>query len=442
MEAVAETQSVYRQAFDAGDGGRPAWLAPLRRRAIEAFEARGLPGPKQEPWRKTPLAPLTGQSFPVADGGGSVSPELARRVGELAGEAHLLVFVDGTLDTGLSNLGEPGRGLTVVPLSEYGDDAPAAVTDRLGSGAPIAEQPFAALNTAFFRDGAFVHVARGQAVARPVVVVHVDTGEADDRAVYPRVLVHAEPAAEVQFIEHFIGADGANTLTAPVTEVIADDGAIVTGYRLQEAGDGDLHVGTVHVAAARDAQVALHAFATGARLARTDVYADINGPGADVTLNGLYLTRGRQFCDFHTWVNHNAEHGTSHQLFKGVLQGRSETVFDGVVRVAEDAQKTDAQQQNRNLLLDKLALAHSNPRLEIYADDVKCAHGSTVGELDDEALFYLRSRGIGPADAQAMLTLAYASEMLQPIRLQAVHDHVRGRLLEWLPGDETVRSVI
>ncbi|MDZ7810240.1 MAG: SufD family Fe-S cluster assembly protein [Arhodomonas sp.] len=186
----------------------------------------------------------------------------------------------------------------------------------------------------------------------------------------------------------------------------------------------------------------MHAFAAGGRLARTDVYADIDGPGAEATLNGLYLTEGRQFCDFHTWMNHQQRARQQPAAVRGHPPGRSETVFDGLVKVAEGAQKTDAQQQNRNLLLDKLALAHSNPRLEIYADDVKCAHGSTVGELDDEALFYLRSRGIGPKDAESMLVLAYASEMLQPVRLTGVRDHVRGRLLDRLPGDETVRSVI
>ncbi|WP_435104007.1 Fe-S cluster assembly protein SufD [Arhodomonas sp. AD133] len=441
MEAIAQTRSVYLEAFEASAQAAPAWTATLHRRGIEAFEARGLPGPKEEAWRKTPLAPVTEQSFAVAEGGGAVSPALARKVATL-GDGPRLVFVDGVIDTDLSDLGEPGRGLTVVPIGEYADKAPAVLAEGLGERADVAGHPFVALNTAFFRDGAFIHAAHGALPEQPVLVVHIDSGEAEGRAVYPRVLVRAERGAELQVVEHFLGEDGVHGLTAPVTEILADDGAIVDYHRVQEAGDANLHLGAVHIAAARDAHVTAHAFSVGARLARVDVYADIDGTGAEVTLNGLYLTRERQFCDFHTWVTHHSEHGSSRQLFKGVLQGRSETVFDGLVKVAEGAQKTDAQQQNRNLVLDKLALAHSNPRLEIYADDVKCAHGSTVGELDDEALFYLRSRGVGPQDAQGMLTLAYASEMLQPIRLAAVHDHIRGILLERLPGDEIVRSVV
>ncbi|MGD8430755.1 MAG: Fe-S cluster assembly protein SufD, partial [Ectothiorhodospiraceae bacterium] len=417
------------------------WLAGLRRRGMEAFEAQGFPTRRAEAWRKTDLSSITAGHFPPMDAPGTVKPELVERLGAL-GEGHRLVFVDGHLDGALSDLGQLPAGVTVGVLSEYGAKAPERLREVLGARVDIEGHPFAALNTALFRDGVFVHAARGAVLERPLIVVHITTGDADGHAVYPRVAVAAEETAELRVVEHFIGDDSANALVVPVTEVSAAQGAVVDYYRLQEEGEGTAHVAVAQLNLARDANLSAQCLSAGARLTRTDVYADLDGQGAEATLNGLYLTRGRQFADFHTWVNHRAEHGTSRQLFKGVLQGRSETVFDGLVKVFEGAQKTDAQQQNRNLVLDKLALAHSNPRLEIYNDDVKCAHGSTVGELDDDALFYLRSRGIGPQDAQGMLTFAFASETLRGIRLQGVHDHVRRLLFRRLPGDDTVREVV
>ncbi|MDN5871799.1 MAG: Fe-S cluster assembly protein SufD [Nitrococcus sp.] len=442
MQAIAEQKSIYLQDYEARSArvDEPKWLARLHRHGIEHFEAQGFPGRTVEAWRKTDLTSVLREHFVPSGGPGEVGPGLMEKVGAL-GKAHRLVFVDGWLDAGLSELGDLPRGLTLAPLSEYGERLPAVIEEALGAFIDTASHPFAALNTAFFRDGIVVHAARGATIDEPVVVVHLSTPGADRRAVYPRVVVVAEEASQIRLVEQFIGADEPFVLNCPVAEIVARQGANVDYYKVQEEGAGSAHLGAVHTEALRDATIRMHSFACGARLGRTDIYANLTGPGADVTLNGLYLTSERQYCDHHTWVNHKAEHGTSRQLFKGVLQGRSETVFDGLVKVFERAQKIDARQENRNLLLGKLALAHSNPRLEIHADDVKCSHGSTVGQLDDEALFYLNTRGIGFDDAQGLLTFAFADEMLEPIRLDALYQYERQALFQRLPGADMVRGM-
>ncbi len=437
MEAIAEQKSIYLQAYEAHSAQveESEWLRRLHRNGIERFEAQGFPGRTVEAWRKTDLGLVLREHFPPSSGPGSVASNLVEKVGAL-GQAHRFVFVDGWFDADLSDPGDLPNGLTVVPLSVCEERIPAIMRETLGAYADTATHPFAALNTAFFRDAVMVRVARGVALAQPIVVVHVLTSEADRHAVYPRTLIVAEEASQFSLVEHFVGAEEVFTLNCPVAEIVVQQGANIDYYKVQEEGGGSAHLGVVHAEVARDATAHIHSFACGGKLARTDIYANLIGPGADATLNGLYLTSGRQYCDHHTWVNHKAEHGTTRQLFKGVLQGRSEAVFDGLVKVFEQAQKIDAQQQNRNLLLGKLALAHSNPRLEIHADDVKCSHGSTVGQLDDEALFYLNTRGISLDEAQCMLTLAFANELLKPIRLDALCQYERRLLLQRLPGAE------
>ena len=440
VESIAEQKSVYLRDFEHAPArdGEPEWLTALRRRGIEAFERRGFPHSKEESWRKTRLSQVANTHYTVQPAAGEASVLAGYRPAVEAGPC--LVFLDGRFDAERSRRAELPAGVTAAPLSELDGAAATAVENHLGTLAPVDEHPFAALNTAFVQDVMVIHAARGSLSETPISVVFASS-DSEEQAVYPRLLVVVESGAELRVVEQHVGG-GANYLSCPVTELVAADGAILDYYRVQEPGDAARQLGTVSTRAGKDAAVRMHTLAAGGQLSRTDIYADLDGTGADVELNGLYLTEGRQFCDHHTWVSHNTEHTTSRQVFKGVLDGRSETVFDGLVKVAEGAQKTDAQQENRNLLMSKMALAHSNPRLEIYADDVKCSHGSTTGQLDKEALFYLRSRGVGPADAKSMLVFAFANEMLEPIKVSGLHDYERGLLFRRLPGDETVREVV
>lgn len=431
MQAVVEEKSAYLEAFEARGPQGPSWLSALHERGMRAFEARGFPSPREEAWRKTNLRPVTETHFPVADSQGTVPPTLVERLDDL-GDSHRLVFVDGRFAADLSDLSDLAAGLTVTPLSEYGEAAPERMLAALGARADIDWHPFAALNTAFFVDGAYVHVARGALIEKPIAVTHIITGEADQHAVYPRLLVEAEDGAEVRVVERFIGDAQTGALVIPVSELSAGNNTVLDYSRLQEDGVATMNIGTVNLASQRDASLRGAFVGDGGRMARLDLIADLEGQGGEIDCNGIYLTEGRQFTDFHTWFNHRVDNCYSRQRFKGMLQGRSETVFDGLVKVFEGAQKTDAVQENRNLILGKRALAHSNPRLEIFADDVKCTHGSTVGELDEEALFYLRTRGISAEGAKGMLTLAFAGEIVDMFRVSGVRDHVRRVLMRRL----------
>ncbi len=431
MEAAVQPKSVYLEEFEGRTDVGPEWLDTFHERGIRAFEARGFPGAREEAWRKTNLRPVTAEHFPLADSQGVAPKELIERLGDL-GDSYRLVFVDGRLAADLSDLADLAKGLTVTPFSEYDGNPPERLAAALGARADIDWHPFAALNSAFFVDGAYIHVARGAMIEKPIAVTHIVTAEADRRAVYPRLVVEAEDGAEVRVVERFIGDDQAGALVCPVSELSAGQNTILDYSRLQEDGVATMNIGTVNLAAQRDASLRGAFVADGGRLARLDLVADLEGEGGEIDCNGIYLTEGRQFTDFHTWFNHRVENCFSRQRFKGILQGRSETVFDGLVKVFEGAQKTDAVQENRNLVLGKRALAHSNPRLEIFADDVKCTHGSTVGELDEEALFYLRTRGISAEGAQGMLTLAFAGEIVDMFRVSGVRDHVRRVLMRRL----------
>ena len=431
MQAVVQPKSVYLEAFETRTDTGPAWLDSLHERGIRAFEARGFPGPREEAWRKMNLRPITDAHFASAETQGAAPQALVERLGDL-GDSYRLVFVDGRLAADLSDLAGLANGLTVTPFTEYDAAPPERLVAALGSRADIDWHPFAALNTAFFVDGAYIHVARGAMIEKPIAVTHIVTAEADRRAVYPRLVVEAEDGAEVRVVERFIGDDQAGALVCPVSELSAGQNTILDYSRLQEDGVATMNVGTVNLAAQRDASLRGAFVGDGGRLARLDLIADLEGENAEIDCNGIYLSEGRQFSDFHTWFNHRVENCFSRQRFKGILQGRSETVFDGLVKVFEGAQKTDAVQENRNLVLGKRALAHSNPRLEIFADDVKCTHGSTVGELDEEALFYLRTRGISADGAQGMLTLAFAGEIVDMFRVSGVRDHVRRVLMRRL----------
>ena len=439
--ALAASESPYLEDFRGRAGGGPRYLETLRQRGIEAFAARGFPGPREEAWRKLDLSPVTARHHPPAPAAGTPDPDLVERL-ESLGEGPRLVFVDGRLAPALCHAGNDARGVFLGALSQLADgaEAPQGLLDNLGSVAGIDGHPFAALNSAFLEDAALVHLGRGALPEAPLQIVFITSDAADGHLVCPRVLVVAEASAAVRLAEVHLSAERSSALVCPVTEVLAGQGSSVELQRFQEEGSGVRHLGVSHLELAQEASATLNSVAVGAALGRLDAYADLRGTGADATLNGLALTAGRQVVDHHTWVRHRCEHGTSRQLFKGVLRGRSETFYDGLVHVAEGARKTDAQQQNRNLLLDRMALAHSNPRLEIHNDDVKCAHGSTVGELDDEALFYLRSRGIGPEDAQALLTYAFADEVLAGIRPERLQNHARELLLARLPGDATPRD--
>jgi Fe-S cluster assembly protein SufD len=367
----------------------------------------------------------------------AVARELAPA--RLAG-SYEVVFVNGRFAPELSGPGAPPPGVSVRSLARATPEDWKRFEPELGRRADFVARPFAALATALFEDGAVVEFAPGSSVATPVHLVFWTTPAAEPVAVFPRLLVVAGEDARATVVESYRGGGG--YLACPVTELVARAGAVLDHYKLQRESLDAFHLGLLHVEAGRSANVSSQTFSLGAAIARHDVQAVLAGEGAEVTLNGLYLVRGRQLADYHMRVDHARPHTTSHELFKGVLDERSRGVFNGRIHVHPQAQKTDAKQTSRNLLLSSEALVNANPQLEIFADDVKCTHGSTVGQLDREAVFYLRSRGIGLEAARSLLTYAFAADVVERTRVEPLRRSLQEFLFAWIPQGEVVREAV
>jgi Fe-S cluster assembly protein SufD len=410
--------------------GEPAWLAEARQAALGRFQALGLPGPRHEDWRFTSLAALSAVSFARAPAG---DPAHARELLSrgLAPEGPRLVFVNGRLDPTLSTRAAPG-GAILASLGEALRELPEVVRPHLGRIARPDDQAFVAANAALFEDGAFVLLPRGARIDAPLALVFVTDAAAGPVAVHPRVLVVAEEGARGTIEEVFVGRGAA--LTNAVTELVLASGAAVEHVRLQaEALDG-FHVGSVHAEQGAEASLAAHAFTLGARLSRSEIRSRLTGEGAKIAANGLYMADGARVADHFSWVEHAVPRCTTTETFKGILDGTARGVFSGRVRVLPGAQKTVAQQTSSSLLLSDDAIADTKPQLEIFADDVKCGHGGTVGQLDEASLFYLRSRGIPEADAKSLLIWAFASEMVGLVGAPALRARAKNLVAARLPA--------
>ncbi len=421
---------------------QPDSLRRLRERAFGCFVERGFPTVNDEEWRNTNVAPVARQAFAVADTAFDAE-EVRRQLAavELPG-TRCLVFVDGRFRHELSSSDPLPAGVHLFNLANASDSARARIEPEFARRADFVDRPFAALSTALFEDGLVVDLEPGADAGQPIHVVFVATTGPRATAVFPRLFVLAREHARVTLIESYVGPAGATRLVAPVTEIVAGDEAIVDHYKLQRESLETFHLGLLHIETGRSANVSSESFSLGAALARHDVQAVLAGEGSEVTLNGLYLVRGTQLADFHMRVDHARPHTTSHELFKGVLDERSRGVFNGRIHVHPQAQKTDAKQTSRNLLLSKDALVNANPQLEIFADDVRCTHGSTVGQLDELAVFYLRSRGIGLEAARSLLTYAFAADLIERTRVEPLRQSLQEYLLGWIPQGEVVREAV
>lgn len=430
----------YREPFERlnGDGAAAApWLRGLREKAFARFAQLGFPTTRLEAWRFTSVAPIARTAFQRPEPQPLGPPQLARLAalsftGALAGPRA--VFVNGRFEPERSSL-PSAPGLSLRSLREVLSSEPGRLEGALGALAGAADAAFVALNTAFCDEGALVEIAPGAVLREPVHLIYLSTPRWGHEATlsHPRTLVLAGRGSEATLIESYGGLDGEAYFTNAVTEVQLDAGAKLDHYKLQRESDRAFHVATLAVRQGRDALFSDHAVCLGGSLVRQDIDVLLDGEGADCVLNGLFMAGGRQHMDTHTHIAHAKPHGTSRQLYKGVLDGRSRGVFHGKVLVGKDAQKTDAYQTNKNLLLSREALVHSTPALEIFADDVKCKHGSTTGQLDPEALFYLRSRGLGEQAARSLLIYAFASDLVARFKVPAVKASLEAFLKDRLP---------
>jgi Fe-S cluster assembly protein SufD len=428
----------FVQEFEARTGTAtadgPEWLEPIRQAAIERFARSGFPTARDEEWRFTPIGPIVQGSWRAASG---ATGELGREQLDSFIFGHpdwtTLVFVNGVYHDALSSVGPLPSGVRVASLAEALRSDGASIERHLARHAPVDGSPFTALNTALTREGGVVLVGAGVDLDMPVHLLQVSTAEAAGTVAHPRNLIVVERGARASVVESYVTlAPGRTYWTNPVTEVAVGAGAWLEHTRIQRESEAAFHVGLTQVDQARDSHYRSFSFAMGGALARHNLHVRLNDENSESLMYGLYLTRGEQVVDNHTAIYHDRPNCRSWEVYKGILDGRSRAVFNGKVFVQPEAQKTDAKQTNRNLLLSDGARVDTKPQLEIFADDVKCTHGATVGRLDDLARFYARSRGLSASAAERLLTYAFAAEVAGEVALVPVREELDRLVFERL----------
>lgn len=436
MTQVLEPKQHYVSEFDpflaqAASNGKE-WTAPIRKNALEKFEAQGFPTLKHEQWLHTSVKAIEEANFRLASAPELTADEITRiEALDLDGfDAHRLVFVNGHYYASLSDIGDLPKGVRVSGLVEAMESHRDFVEQHLTKYAPIDDQAFAALNTAYMQDGAVIFVPHGVAVERPIYALFITTKACEGRVNHPRLLAVVEDNAHAELVERYVALEDIRSFTNPVAEIVIGKNAHLKHYKLNQDGDNACHISGTQVQQERDSHYDSTAVTLGGGLVRNFIGAQLNGEGIESNLNGLYVVDKKRHFDTHTFLDHAEPHCQSNELYKGILDDQASAVFNGKIYVRRKAQKTNAFQANRNLLLSEDAKINTEPQLEIFADDVRCSHGSTVGQIDDEAIFYLKSRGISAADAFAMLTDSFAGEILDLINIDGVREYLRRVLYE------------
>ncbi|GAC1483532.1 MAG: Fe-S cluster assembly protein SufD [Gemmatimonadaceae bacterium] len=454
---TAGSIEAYREDFNRQPAG-PDWLHTLRMQGMARFEALGFPTSKNEDWHFTSVAPIaertfrlaTLEAFDGAQGDATQRRDPSRRKDDKANSVgvntsdldrfnfgengwHTLVFVNGALSEDLSSGTRLADGVRATSLARAIKTGTPGIERHLGKIAKFEQHTFTALNTAFINDGALIELGADANIEQPIHLVFISDGAGVS---HPRNLIIAGRHSCGTVIESYVSLRDSGYFTNAVTEIAVGEGAHLDHYKIQRESERAFHVGTVQIREARDSRLHSFSFAVGGALARTNIYTALDGDAATCTLNGLYLTDGTQHIDNQTSIEHIAPNCPSHEVYKGVLDGRSHGVFNGKVYVHPEAQKTDGKQSNNNLLLSPNARVDTKPQLEIFADDVKCTHGATVGRLDEMAMFYLNSRGIGPETARTLLTYAFAADVLETIELEPLKKQLEKMVLARFTGNE------
>ena len=443
------------EAERAGDArrGDATWVSDARRAAIRRFGELGLPTTRDEEWRFTSIAPIADTQFTLPVNGASRLH--AADVASLQWDGDRsasLVFVNGRYVAAASELSDLPRGVRVENLANVWTGRDEGAAAHLARIASVDRRALTSLNTAFLADGALVVVPDRTSVPRPIHLVFLSVGEAGPTMTHPRVLVMMGANSEATVVESYGAirrarpelvegrarsgqASGSDRyLTNTVTELVAGENATLTHYKIQREHPDSFHMGAMYLRVARNSTVACHSISLGGALVRNDIVAVLDGEGAHCTLNGLYLSDGARLVDNHTTIDHAKPHCDSREVYKGILADRARAVFNGKIVVRPDAQKTDAKQTNKALLLSEDAQINTKPQLEIFANDVKCTHGAAVGQMDEDAIFYLRARGVGAAQARDMLVHAFAGEVLNQMPLEPLRARVDQELGRRLAG--------
>jgi Fe-S cluster assembly protein SufD len=424
MTEITERRNLYVADFERHGKSLPAF-PELRRKAIERFASLGFPTTREEAWRFTDVSALS--ALPSRVAGGTPNPAQFSGLAKGPLRACQIAFVDGRYAPAFSSLELP-PGVRVASLAHVLAEEPRRVEPWLARSASFEGNAFAALNTAFMNDGVFIHLSRGAAPPLPFHLLFLSSFHGEPYVTHPRVLVVAEEESKATIVESYLGPAGGVYFTNAVAEAVLGEGAALDFTKVQRESHEAFHVQTLQARQARGSTFTHRSISLGAGFARNDLGTLLEGEGAECTLYGLFEVAGAQLADHHTTIDHARPHGTSRELYKGILDGKGRGVFDGRIVVRPDAQKTSAIQTNQNLLLSKEALVHTKPQLEIFANDVRCKHGATIGQLDEAVLFYLRSRGIGLPEARRLLVHAFAGEIVDTVTNPGVRAQLGGCL--------------
>jgi Fe-S cluster assembly protein SufD len=421
--------SAFKQYQNNGASKNPAWLRQLRESAIASFGELGFPTTHDEDWKYTSVDPITSVAFRRGNGAAkAVTTDDVLALAFADSACQRMVFINGAYFPQLSSVRGFPNGVRIESLAEILQRDDGLLEPYLGRYARTREQAFVALNTAFMEDGTLVLVPKNCQLEEPIHLIYVSVANDDSVASYPRNLFIVEEGGEARIVETYVGLGTGSYFTNPVTELLGGENTTIDHYRLQREGARGSHIGTLEAQLSRNCNLTAHAITLGGALVRNDVHVVLNGEGSACVLNGLYVLDGKQHVDNATEIEHTQPRATSLELYKGILSGSARGVFNGKILVHKDAQRTNARQTNKNLLLSADAMINTKPQLEIYADDVKCSHGSTIGQLDRDALFYLRSRGLSLDDAQSRLSYAFASEVVGRVKIESM----RARLDDYL----------
>jgi Fe-S cluster assembly protein SufD len=421
-----------------------SWLIALRREGFTQFQKTGFPTTHDEDWRFTNVAPIAQTRFELARRQASVSANDLEQFGVSAFEC-CLVFVNGSFSPKLSRVPTMPKGVKIGSLAGQIAAGDPQVEEQLGKYLNFRRDSFAALNTAFMEDGASIYVPRNIVVEQPIYLLYVSAPGAARVMDHPRNLIVVEENSQATIVEDYVSlpasqssgseeASAANpAFSNAVTELVAAESAVVSHYMIVREADDAFNISTLRIQQGRSSNVSTHSVLLGGALVRNNVHPVLAGEGAECLINGLFMANGRQHMDNYMLVEHASPHCNSRQFYNGILNGQSHGVFHGRIIVHKDAQKTDAKQTNRNLLLCDDAQIDTKPQLEIYADDVKCTHGATIGQVDENALFYLRSRGLAEVSAKHLLLQAFANECMDRMNSGVVRDHLERLVTECLP---------
>lgn len=441
MLDVKESRDIYLSEFQQlkESGGAQPWLLPTRKAAIDRFLELGFPTTRDEEWKYTNVTPIAKTAFEQA---GVIETQITFddiSDYQLDKSFCQFVFINGRYSSKLSSPAVLPEGVKICSLADAMQSEQTLVKAHLAKYADYENHAFTALNTAFMQDGAFVFVPRGVIVRTPIYLLFVSTANGRAIVSHPRNLIICEANSQVSVIESYAGLDNGKYFTNAVTEFVVGENAVIDHYKVEQESDEAFHVTTRQIYQERNSNVSSHTVTYSGGLIRNDVNTVLDGEGCNCMLNGLYVLRGSQHADHHLRVEHAKPHCNSWEYYKGILSDQSRGVFTGRIIVREDAQKTDAKQSNMNLLLSPDALVDTKPQLEILADDVKCTHGATIGQIDEDAIFYLRSRGISKEAARSLLTYAFAGESLGQVRIEPLRERLLDLLSTRLPHGQSLR---